>query len=116
MIDLEAMIAAEVKRQLAALGVAANGNERLLTVEEAADLVRVKPATIRDWIADGRLAEAGRAGRRIRVRAADVGRALAAPRPRRDRRRSPEDLAAALLRQTSAPGPDRSRRLRGRGR
>ena len=70
--QFEAMVEAIVDKRLAELGLAANGNEKLLTVDEAADLVRVKPATIRDWIADGRLPEAGRAGRRIRVRAGDV--------------------------------------------
>ena len=82
--QFEAMVEAIVDKRLAELGLAANGNEKLLTVDEAADLVRVKPATIRDWIADGRLPEAGRAGRRIRVRAGDVLEAVAGGRRQRD--------------------------------
>jgi excisionase family DNA binding protein len=60
----------------------------LLTVPEAAALAKVKPATIRTWIADGKLA-ASRVGRRHRIRRADLD-ALAhddqPPRPHRRRR------------------------------
>jgi len=48
----------------------------LLSAEEAAELAGVKPATIRDWARSGRLATAGRAGRRLRFRGEAVEAAL----------------------------------------
>lgn len=122
MTDLEATLAdlvrREVDRRLAELGVGAGG-ERLITVAAAAELVSVKPATIRAWIAEGRITPAGRAGRRLRLRAADVtaaiaGRARAAPADR------PEALASRAVRDLvarSAAGTDRrgARRAARRG-
>ena len=65
----------------------------LLTVAEAAALAKVKPATIRTWIAEGKLA-ASRVGRRHRIRRADLD-ALAddqPPRPERRRRAITEPI------------------------
>lgn len=50
----------------------------LLSVGEAARAVDVRPGTIRDWIKRGRL-NAVRAGRRYRIRRADLQRSLQAP-------------------------------------
>jgi excisionase family DNA binding protein len=52
-------------------------SERLLTVREVAERLRVHPITVRRLIASGRLA-AVRIGRAVRVREADVG-ALSRP-------------------------------------
>lgn len=91
-----ALVRVELDRRLAELGLGVAG-ERLISVADAAALVSVEPATIRAWIADGRLVEAGRVGRRIRVRASDVTAAIAAngnrPRRRRAPGPTPEELA-----------------------
>ena len=50
--------------------------ETFLTVQEIAELLKVNPQTVRNWIDTGRL-PAIRIGRRVRVRQADLDRILA---------------------------------------
>jgi excisionase family DNA binding protein len=89
---LEEQIRAIVDQRLAELGV--GSGDRLITVAAAAALVSVEPETIRAWIASGRLTAAGRAGNRLRLRAADVLAAVAnGNRAPRQRRATPEERA-----------------------
>ena len=110
MTDLADTIRAIVREEVARV-LAERGADRLITVAAAAELASVRPATIRTWIADGRI-PAKRAGRRLRVRAVDVERALAAaaPRARAARPPTPEQLAEQAVREVF------SRRAGGRGR
>lgn len=50
----------------------------VLTTEQAASLARVTPKTIRAWVEDGSL-RAGRRGRRLVIRRADLEARLAGP-------------------------------------
>jgi excisionase family DNA binding protein len=47
-----------------------------LTTKQVAERLRVKPDTVRQWIADGKL-PAFRVGSRLRVRDEDIGRMVA---------------------------------------
>jgi excisionase family DNA binding protein len=97
---------------------AAQGEREYLTTQEAAQLARVVPGTIRRWIREGRLPGAN-AGREVRVRRADLDRLMTCSAPGT---LSPEALAQrdlrALHERTEArrsdahPGPG----ITGRGR
>lgn len=83
---LEAVIREIVRQELAASrttpapSAAEAGREpEFLSVSEAAEVARVHPATIREWLRDGRLARFA-AGKRARVKSADL-RALLECRP-----------------------------------
>jgi excisionase family DNA binding protein len=47
-------------------------NERFLTVNEVAELFRVNPMTVRNWIARGELTGVRLGARRVRVRQSDL--------------------------------------------
>lgn len=52
-------------------------NPRLLTVEQTAEALALKPATIRDWILKRRLATVRPGGRAVRVPLTEVDRIIA---------------------------------------
>jgi excisionase family DNA binding protein len=52
-----------------------------VTVEELAARLRVNPATVRRWVASGRLAAFQVGDGAIRIRSADVEQFLSGPRP-----------------------------------
>ncbi len=55
--------------------------ERLMSVKEAADYMRVRPKTVYGWVASGRL-RALHAGNRLRFRPADLDAWLGVPERR----------------------------------
>ncbi len=71
---LREMLRALIREELAKLQA-----PDLLTTAEAAAFAKLTAETLREWIADGKL-RAVRAGKRYRIRRADLEAALAAPR------------------------------------
>jgi len=51
----------------------------LLTIEEAADALRIHPETFRRWVRDGKVQPADLPGRTIRIRRTDVERMIGEP-------------------------------------
>jgi len=88
------LVRAEVAGQVAA-ALADRAPRELLTTAEAADAAKVTAATVRRWIAAGKLPE-HRAGREVRVRRADLDALLLrGARALPPRAGTPEELAAA---------------------
>jgi excisionase family DNA binding protein len=72
------------------------GGGEFLSVPEAAQVARVGESTIRVWIRVGRL-RAGRAGRLVRIKRADLAELIAAAHSEPEAIDSPEDQAAQIL-------------------
>jgi len=85
-----AMIHAVVGR----LGRAAMTRDDFLSVAEAASVAHVGESTIRAWIKEGRL-RAGKAGRLVRIRRADLNALITEPRD--EKQHDPETEAAKIL-------------------
>jgi len=87
-------VRAEVGRLLDERAPTAEG-KGLISVKAAAQYADVHPATVRDWIKDGRL-QAQNAGRHLKVLFADLERFLSGKKPDGGESRA-EDIADAIL-------------------
>lgn len=87
--NLEDMIRAIVREELARVRPDIEPDDDLLSTAQAAAFAKVHEKTIRRWVADGRL-QAQHAGRLLRFRRADLEAALAG----NDNKLTPEQLAA----------------------
>ena len=67
---------ASLRDEIVSSGGGSSSTERLMTVAEAAGYARVKEATIREWINEGKL-PALQAGNRWRIRPGDLEAAMA---------------------------------------
>jgi excisionase family DNA binding protein len=76
------------------------GDERYLSINQAAEIARLHHTTIREWIRNGSL-QACRAGRVYRIRRADLDARLA-PKGEQQAPRSVEDQVTAILASKSA--------------
>lgn len=54
----------------------ANADDRLLRVEEAAELLAVKPSTIRAWLLHRKLGRVRVGARAVRIRASEIERII----------------------------------------
>lgn len=76
------------------LGRAAHASDEFLSVAKAAEIAQVGESTLRAWIKSGRL-RAGRAGRLVRIRRADLSALITDSR--QEKRLDPEAEAAKIL-------------------
>ncbi len=76
------------------MGRTAHGADELLSVADAAKMVRVGKSTIRGWITSGRL-QTRRAGRLVRIRRSDLDAVLT--ESRQEKRTDPEAEAAKIF-------------------
>jgi excisionase family DNA binding protein len=90
---LRELVREVVREELAAEREAKTNGAELLTTTEASVIAKVRPATIREWIAGGVL-PARRLGRSLRVSRADLDAALSGPRVRvQDKPLGPKEKA-----------------------
>jgi excisionase family DNA binding protein len=54
----------------------ANADDRLLRVEEAAELLAVKPSTVRAWLLHRKLGRVRVGARAVRIRASEIERII----------------------------------------
>jgi excisionase family DNA binding protein len=91
---LRALIEDSVRKVLREQSAAAAARDEYVNVAEAARQIDVSPATIREWMREGRL---GRyhAGRELRVRVSELQALMT--RPERKAEPTPEDAAREFL-------------------
>lgn len=88
---IEELVEKAVERRIASVAAAASAKEYLTPIE-AAQLAKVKPATVRRWLREGRLARHSAGGRVVRVQRGDVEKLLTCHR-RTPQNATPEELA-----------------------
>jgi len=76
------------------LGRAPHASDEFVSVAKAAEIAQVGESTLRAWIKSGRL-RAGRAGRLVRIRRADLSALIT--NSRQEKRHDPEAEAAKIL-------------------
>ena len=97
---LQSLIADVLRRVLREEGRAvASAPERYVSVGEAARRIDVAPATVREWIGQGRLGRYN-AGRELRVKVSELDAILTTPLDAPDR--SPEEEARLFLERRGA--------------